>query len=153
LKFTLGEKLLLVGGSIAALAAVWHLLCILGGPSWFAFARAPQDIIDSSIQGTLLAPIGTIVVAGLMFSCTFYAYSGAGIIRKVALLKPALMTIALLCLLRGLIAIPSFFLLEHLDKWQLIASSTWLFVGVCFLAGSIEQFRNKDLLLKIKNKK
>jgi hypothetical protein len=146
LSYTFSSKLLLIGGAIAALAAIWHLLCILGGPDWFAFARAPQEIIESSIQGTLLAPIGTIVVAVLMFLCTFYAYSGACVIRKVPLLKSALMIIAFLCTLRGLIAIPSFFILEELDVWQLIASSVWLFVGVCFLIGSIEQFRNKRSL-------
>jgi len=147
MKLTIESKLLIIAGNIATIAAIWHLLCILGGPTWFAFARAPQQIIDSSIQGTLLAPIGTIIVALLMFACTLFAYSAVGIIRKLVLLKTALSTIAFVCTLRGLIAIPSFFILESLDIWELIASSIWLFVGICFLAGSVEQFRKKDLLL------
>jgi len=96
--------------------------------------------------------VGTIVVALLMFLCTFYACSSVGIIRKVPLLKSALMTIAFLCTLRGLIAIPSFIILDKLDLWQLIASSVWLFVGICFAVGSIEQFRNERLLLSDRNK-
>jgi len=147
MKLTIESKLLIIAGNIATIVAIWHLLCILGGPTWFAFARAPQQIIDSSMQGTLLAPIGTIIVALLMFACTLFAYSAVGIIRKLVLLKTALCTIAFVCTLRGLIAIPSFFILESLDIWELIASSIWLFVGICFLAGSVEQFRKKDLLL------
>lgn len=135
------SKLLISAGIIAFASAVWHLLCIWGGPSWFIFARAPQSIIDSSVQGTLLAPIGTIIVASLMFACTLFAFSGVGIIQKVPLLKSALITIATLCILRGLIAIPTFTTVNGLDVWQIVASTVWFYVGICFLAGSIEQYK------------
>lgn len=141
--FNFQDKLLISAGCIASASAVWHLLCILGGPSWFAFARAPQQIVDSAQQGTLLAPIGTIVVAALMFLCTVYAFSAVGIIRKIPLLKSALTTIALLCILRGLIAIPVLLTPAGLDVWQLVASSFWFYVGVCFMIGSIEQFNSQ----------
>ncbi|MDO6428819.1 hypothetical protein Q4489_17555 [Thalassotalea sp. 1_MG-2023] len=133
------SKLLISAGLIASASAIWHLLCIFGGPSWFVFARAPQQIIDSAVQGTLLAPIGTIIVASLMFACTFFAFSAVGLIRKVPLLKSALITIAILCTLRGLIAIPTFVTSSGLDIWQIVASTVWFYVGICFVAGSIEQ--------------
>ena len=138
LNFSIKSKLLISAGIIASASAIWHLLCLWGGPSWFAFARAPQQIIDSAQQGTLLAPIGTIIVAGLMFLCTVFAFSAAGLIRKLPLVKPALMTIAMLCTLRGLIAIPVFITATGLDLWQIIASMVWLYVGIGFIAGSIE---------------
>lgn len=138
LNSTLKTKLLISAGIIASLAAIWHLLCILGGPSWFAFARAPQQLIDSAQQGTWLAPVGTIIVAGLMFACTVFAFSAVGLIRRVPLIKPALITIAALCTLRGVIAIPFLVTPQGLDVWEVIASSVWLYVGVCFIAGTIE---------------
>jgi len=141
LNFSFKSKLLISAGVIASASAVWHLLCIFGGPSWFAFARAPQQIIDSSVQGTLLAPIGTIIVASLMFACTVFAFSAAGLIRKVPLLKSALITIAVLCTLRGLIAIPTFVTSSGVDTWQIVASTVWFYVGICFITGSIEQYR------------
>lgn len=141
LNFSLISKFLISAGVIAAASAVWHLLCILGGPSWFVFARAPQKIIESAQQGTLLAPIGTVIVAGLMFACTIFAFSAVGLIRKVPLLKPALITISLLCTLRGLIAIPFLVTTTGLDVWEVIASSVWFYVGICFIVGSIEQYR------------
>lgn len=141
LSFNIQSKLLISAGVIALASAIWHLLCILGGPSWFAFARAPQLIIDSSVQGTLLAPIGTIIVASLMFASAVFAFSAVGIIHKVPLLKPALITIATLCTLRGLIAIPTFTTSNGVDVWQIVASSVWLYVGICFLVASNEQYK------------
>lgn len=138
MNFSIQAKLLLSAGVIACLAAVWHLLCIWGGPSWFAFARAPQQIIQSAQHGTLLAPIGTIIVAGLMFSCSVFAFSAIGLIRQIPLTKPALITIAFLCILRGLIAIPTFYSHVGFDIWQIIASTVWFYVGICFLFGSVE---------------
>ena len=141
LSYSVKSKLLISAGVIASASAIWHLLCILGGPSWFVFARAPQQIIDSAVQGTLLAPIGTVIVASLMFACTVFAFSAVGLIRKVPLLKSALITIAVLCTLRGLIAIPTFVTSSGLDIWQIVASTVWFYVGICFIAGSIEQYK------------
>lgn len=115
LNFSIQSKLLISAGIIASASAIWHLLCIFGGPSWFVFARAPQQIIDSAVQRTLLAPIGTMIVASLMFACTIFAFSAVGLIRKVPLLKSALIIIAVLCTLRGLIAIPTFVASSGLD--------------------------------------
>ncbi len=140
LSYSIKSKLLISAGVIASASAIWHLLCILGGPSWFVFARAPQQIIDSSQQGTLLAPIGTVIVASLMFACSVFAFSAVGLIRKIPLIKSALITIAILCTLRGLIAIPTFVSSTGLDLWQIIASTVWFYVGICFIAGSIEQY-------------
>ena len=140
MNYSVKSKLLISAGFVASASAIWHLLCIIGGPKWFAFARAPQQIIDSSQQGTLLAPIGTIIVASLMFACTVFAFSGAGLMCKVPLLKSALITISILCIVRALIAIPTFVNSAGLDIWQIIASSVWFYVGISFAAGSIEQF-------------
>lgn len=141
LSYSVKSKLLISAGAIASASAVWHLLCIFGGPSWFIFARAPQQIIESAQQGTLLAPFGTIIVASLMFACTVFAFSAVGIIRKVPFIKSALITIAILCTLRGIIAIPVLVTPAGLDVWQIIASSIWFYVGICFIAGSIEQYK------------
>jgi len=145
LSLTIKSKLLISAGVIASVSAVWHILCIFGGPSWFAFARAPQQIIDSAQQGTLLAPIGTLIVAGLMFLCTVSAFSAVGLIRKVPLIKSALITITILCTLRGLIAIPMLVTSTGLDLWEIIASTVWLYVGICFALGSLEQFNSDNL--------
>lgn len=143
LKLGIQEKFIAAGGIIASLVAIWHVLMIAGGPSWYAFARAPQYIVDSAAEGTLIAPLGAIAIALLMFICAAYAFSAAGLLKKIPLVKPALTTIAVICLVRSLILSPIFFSLEQLGVWHLVASSGWFFVGVCFLLGAIKQFSKK----------
>ena len=140
LNFTVESRLLVSAGIIALAAAVWHVLCIWGGPGWFAFARAPQLIIDSAKQGTILAPVATLIVAGLMVACALFAFSAAGLVPEVPLIKPALITIAALCIIRALIASPDFVTSAGLDVWQIVASAVWLYVGVCFVFGAVEYF-------------
>ena len=142
-KLSTNQKFLIVGGLIAGFAAVWHLLMIVGGPSWYAFARAPQYIVDSAKEGTFIAPLGAVAIAALMFICTAYSFSGAGLFGKIPLLKLALPIISFICLARGLYISPIFYSLKVLGTWHLVASSVWFFVGVCFLIGTISQFRAK----------
>ncbi len=136
------SKFLISAGVIAFISALWHLLCILGGPAWFIFARAPQQIIDSAQQGTSLAVVGTVIVATLMLACTAFAFSASGVIRRVPLIKPALASIALLCILRALVAIPYLITPTVIDVWEVIASSVWLYVGICFMVGFIQESKS-----------
>jgi len=145
LSFSFKSTLLISAGVIASASAIWHVLCIIGGPGWFIFARAPQQIIESAQQGTMLAPFGTIIIATLMFACTMFAFSAVGLIRKVPLLKSALITIATLCILRALLGITSLTVSIGFDIWQFVASSVWLYVGMCFAIGSLEQYRQGKL--------
>ena len=143
MKFSINDKFLIVGGVIAGFAALWHLLMIVGGPNWYAFARAPLYVVQSAKEGTFIAPVGAVAIAVLMFTCTAYSFSGAGVFRKIPLLKLALPTISFICLVRGLYISPVFFSLKALGTWHLIASAVWFFVGICFLLGAYSQFRAK----------
>lgn len=139
MNISIKSKFLIAGGLVAAATAVWHLLCIIGGPSWYAFARAPDIVVESAKQGTFLAPLSTSVIAGLMFICTAYSFSGAGLIKQIPLLKSALVTISFICLVRAVITVP-YLLFSKLDVWEVLASSGWFFVGICFLMGAVEKF-------------
>ncbi len=125
------EKFLVSAGVIAGLTATWHLLMIIGGVGWYGFARAPQYIIESANAKTLLAPMAAIGIAILMFTCATYAFSGAGVIRKIPLLKSALIVISLICLARGVIISPCFIQYvcwEHGTWSQVQFGFLWVFV-------------------------
>lgn len=145
LEIDIRKKFLILGGVISAFTAVWHLLMIVGGPTWYAFARAPIYIVESAQEGTLLAPTSAIAIAVLMFICSVYSFSGAGLMRKIPLLMPALVIISIICLARGLYVLPLFFSMEILGIWHLVASSIWLFVGMCFLMGFSASVSQRDL--------
>ncbi|MEW6989256.1 hypothetical protein AADZ91_01090 [Colwelliaceae bacterium 6441] len=140
---TYRHKLLMLGCIIASIAAVWHLLCVVGGPSWYEFARAPKVIIQSAKQGTWLAPISTMLVAGLMFACSVFALSTVGMIRQLPLRRTAMAVITVLCLLRGGAIVPLW--LSHLyliDDFMVISSAVWFLVGLCYFLGLYESFQD-----------
>ena len=65
---TNSEKLLTSTGVIAFSTAVWHLLCIWGGPSWYTFASAPHALIELAQQGTYLRLLPPLYLLGLCLS-------------------------------------------------------------------------------------
>lgn len=144
MKLSIQEGFLALGGVIAGMVATWHLLMIIGGPSWYAFARAPEYIIESAKMGTFVAPVMAVGIAILMYTCTLYSFSGAGLIRKIPLLKSALVTISLICLARAALVSPLFYPLNILGTWHMVASSGWLFVGLCFLGGAVNKLTRKS---------
>ena len=68
-----------------------------------------------------------------MFICRAYGFSDAGFIRKMPLTTEALSTIALICVVRALIAVPLLIRSTELDILQLVSSSVWLYIGIYFL--------------------
>lgn len=86
--------------------------------------------MKSAEQGTLLAPIGTVVVASLMFACSIFAFSAAGGNSQRSSTQISFNYIAVLCTFRGLIAIPTFVTSTGLDIWQIIASAEWFYGGI-----------------------
>ena len=127
---------LLGAAAIAAITAVAHLSCIFFGPTCYEAQMAPPQIIQSSIDGTLLAPIGTIFVSLLFLSCALFAISGAGYIKKLPLLNKALLCISVLCILRGLMTIPlSFLFPEMVSSFSITAGCTWFIAGSLYFYG------------------
>jgi hypothetical protein len=51
----------------------------------------------------LLAPVGTIFVSAIFLVVGLYAISGAGIVRKLPLLKLGIYTIGTRCIIRGVL--------------------------------------------------
>ncbi|HEY5799511.1 MAG TPA: hypothetical protein VIT92_04790 [Burkholderiaceae bacterium] len=93
---------LLTGGALAAAGGLLHLACIAGGPKWYAFFQAPAPIVRSAEQGTWLAPLSTVAIAGAMFLAAAYAVSLAGLGPRLPLARLAVATVAALCALRVL---------------------------------------------------
>jgi hypothetical protein len=88
---------------IALAGVVIHLGALLAGPSWFAFFHAPQIFTESARAGTWLAPVGGLVIAGLMGSCGYYAASALGWVPRPPLQRVSLGLMASVCLVRALL--------------------------------------------------
>ena len=136
MKSKVGIILLVLSAFIAMGTAVAHLSCIFLGSECYAAQMAPPQIIESAKNGTYLAPIGTVFASTLFVVLGLYALSGAGIIRKLPLLKYAIYSVATLCIIRGVLPLQLW--LRHPDKVNDIIFYTgivWLVTGLLFLFG------------------
>jgi hypothetical protein len=135
-KSKIGVILLVLAAFIAMGTAVAHLSCIFLGPECYAAQMAPPQIIESAKNGTYFAPIGTVFASALFVVLGLYALSGAGIIRKLPLLKYAVYAVATLCIIRGILPLQLW--LRHPDTVNDIVFYTgivWLVTGLLFLFG------------------
>lgn len=135
--------LLKIAGCFVFVAALLHLGIIVGGPDWYRFFGAGEAMAAMSEQGLWYPAIVTAGIAVVLFVWSGYAFSGAGIIRPLPLLKTALLLIGIVFLLRGLVAVPLLFMAdspymaELKDKmsFMLVTSALCLFLAVGYLRG------------------
>jgi len=136
MKFNYGVIMLLLAASVAIITAIAHMSCIVLGPECYASQMAPEEIVESAKQGTMLAPIGTTIVSALFVICGLYALSGASLIRPLLFLKLGIYVIGGLCIVRGALGIQLWLrkpeLFEPFGVWS---NWVWLLCGLCFIFG------------------
>ncbi|CAH9067009.1 hypothetical protein PSECIP111951_04045 [Pseudoalteromonas holothuriae] len=121
---------------MALITAIAHLSCIGIGVQCYRAQLAPQFIINSAKQGTWHAPVITLTLSCLFALCGAYALAAMKLIRQLPLQQLALLTLAIICLIRGLAAIPlSIIYWQQTTVFSLIASVIWFFCGCGYALG------------------
>jgi hypothetical protein len=93
-------------GVVATAGALLHIAILFGGPDWYAFFGAPQGLVDMARAGNVRAPISCLVIAAFLSLLAAYAFSGAGVIRRLPFLRLVLSSIAGVLILRGILFVP-----------------------------------------------
>ncbi|PKI12878.1 hypothetical protein [Colwellia sp. 12G3] len=140
MKPQIGIVFLVLATLIAMGTAAAHLSCIYLGPQCYAAQMAPAQIIESAINGTYLAPIGTLLVSGIFVVLGLYALSAAGftgkLINKLPLVNYAIYTIATLCIIRGMLPLQLWLRQpEKVSDVVFYVGIVWLFTGLLYLFG------------------
>jgi hypothetical protein len=94
-----------VGGCLSLAAAALHLACIVGGPDWYRFLGAGEGMARAAARGDWRAAAITTGIAALLALAAAYAFSGAGLIARLPLLRVGLVVISAVYLLRGLVVL------------------------------------------------
>ena len=81
---------LIVGGVLSAAASLLHLAVIAGGPSWYRFFGAGEEMARMAEQGSLTPALVTIGIATVLAIWAAYAFAGAGLIPRLPLMRTAL---------------------------------------------------------------
>ena len=128
---------LLAGGLLSTVAAFLHLGIIAGGPEWYRFFGAGEGMARMAEQGSPTPTLITIGIALILFVWAAYAFAGAGLIRRLPLMRTALVTITTIYLLRGMILFPALAAgPKQVDAFTIWSSIAVLFYGMTYAAGT-----------------
>lgn len=97
---------LVVGASLSALAALLHVGCIVFGASWYRFFGAGERIARMAAAGHWYPTAITAAIIVVLSSWALFALSGAGVVRRLPLVRPVLCAITGIYLFRGLAFAP-----------------------------------------------
>jgi len=138
------ERWLLAGGSLTGVASLLHVAIIVGGPDWYRFFGAGERMARLAAAGSLTPAIITAGIAAILAVWTLYALSGARVVGRLPFLHVALVLIAAVYLLRGVLGIPVVLLVDDPYTSQLRAKMTFMVVtsticiglGLCYAIGA-----------------
>lgn len=118
-------------------ASLLHIGCIIGGPDWYRFFGAGEEMAEAAEQGRWMPTILTLIIAGVLAGWAAYAFSAAGKFVRLPLARTALVLISAVLLLRAFaVFIPSIWAPEQSMAFRIWSSAIVLFLGVCFAVGT-----------------
>jgi len=122
---------------LSGAAALLHLGVIIGGPAWYRFFGAGEGMAQLAEQGSITPALITAGIAAVLAVWAAYAFAGAGLIRRLPLMRTALVAITAVYLLRGLMLAPLFALApERIDPFTLWSSLIVLAYGITYAVGT-----------------
>ena len=132
-----GNKSLILGGILSALAAILHVVVIAGGPAWYRFFGAGEEMAQAAERGSSTPALVTFAIAAILMVWALYAFSGAGVIRRLPLLRTALILISAVYLLRAFALLPVVILRPELvDTFAVVSSLVVLAYGLAYSIGT-----------------
>jgi len=120
-----------------ALAALHAVVIAIGAPAYRYFGRA--DLGEAALRGSLQPALATLAITITLTVWGLYAFSGAGLVRRLPLLRAGLVTISVIYTLRGLILVldlARWMTGEHFPPRQAVFSAAALTIGLCHAMGT-----------------
>lgn len=100
------QKFLLFGGTASFALGLLHVACLFTGEATARFFTAPRFVLRLIQQHSpLIIPVVLVIVA-ILGAFGLIAWSGAGRVRRLPLLRTGLVAVSGIYLLRGLAIIP-----------------------------------------------
>jgi len=107
----IARPFLLVGAAFSFAIASLHVTVAIIGTRAYRYFGAPETLVLAASKGSPAPAAFTILIAAVFVIWGAYALSGAGTIRRLPLLRTALVLISVVYVLRGLSVIPQIALL------------------------------------------
>ena len=114
-----------------------HIGCIIGGEEWYRFFGAGEEIAMAAAAGKMWPHLLTLGIAIVLAIWAAYAFSGAGRIRRLPLLRTGLVVITAIYLLRALLLLPALILNPAvLTTFDVVSSLIVLVYGLAYAIGT-----------------
>jgi hypothetical protein len=136
IQFKKSEPFLLLAGILSSSAALLHIGVIIGGSAWYRFFGAGEEMAEMAELGSPVPAIVTFCIALLLTAWALYAFSGAGLMRRLPFLRPVLIIITAIYLFRGLGVVPIYFLSpEKVNDFLIWSSIVVTLFGLTYAVG------------------
>lgn len=133
----MNNRWLVAAGVLSLAAAVLHLAVIVGGPDWYRFFGAGERMARAAERGSPIPALTTVAIATILGVWAAYAFSGAGLIPRLPLLRTGLVAITAVYLVRGLVLVPGLLFRPQLvDAFAVWSSLIVLVYGVAYAVGT-----------------
>ena len=134
---------LMAGGVLSGAASIAHLAVIVGGPRWYdAFGAGPR-MVRLAEQGSPVATAITLGIAAVLAVWAAYAFSGAGLIPRLPLLRLVLTAITAVYVLRAFGYIPALMVTgAPVGTFAWVSSAIVLVFAVVHVLGTLPLWRN-----------
>jgi hypothetical protein len=129
----MNNRWLVVAGALSLAAALLHLAVIVGGPDWYRFFGAGERMARAAERGSAVPALTTVGIAAVLAIWAAYAFSGAGLIPRLPLLRTGLVVITAIYLVRGLFVVPGVLTGHAFTIWS---SLIVLVYGVTYAMGT-----------------
>jgi hypothetical protein len=128
---------LVTDGVLSAAAALLHVAVIFGGPDWYRFFGAGEGMARLAEFGSPKPALITLAIAAILSIWAAYAFAGAGLLRRLPLMRTALLAITGIYLLRGLVLGPMLVLRpDAVDAFAVWSSLIVLVYGIAYAVGT-----------------
>jgi hypothetical protein len=132
-----GSSLLIASGWMSIAASLLHIACIIGGPDWYRFFGAGEELAQMAEQGLWLPAILTFIIAAILAGWAAFAFSAAGKFIRLPLARTALFLISAVLILRAaMVFVPSLWAPEQTMAFRVWTSAIVAVMGATFAFGT-----------------
>jgi len=130
---------LIAAGVGSASVALLHVAIVLIGPPAYRYFGA-GELAPLAENGSLMPAIATAGIALVFATFAAYAFSGAGLLRRLPYGKPVLIAVGGIYTLRGLLLLRDLFFIlsgKHTAPHMAVFSLVSLLIGIVHLVGTM----------------
>lgn len=136
-----GSSLLALAGAASGLVAALHAVIIAVGAPGYRYFGAGEEMARLDEGGSPVPAMVTAALTAVFALWSAYGLSGAGLLRRLPLLRAGLVTIGAIYTLRGLACLPEAWWLAvgrtpPVLLRQFVFSAVSLAIGIAYLTGT-----------------